>query len=84
MVCLADKLAIAGKIDDQALGVSYVPNAGVSSRDVAHVSSGTEVGKPSSESWCYVSSKFGLCGGLVFADQAEMLRFESKLQLLPG
>jgi hypothetical protein len=41
MICLADKLAIAGNFDDQALGVPYVCNAGGSSWEVAHGSGGT-------------------------------------------
>lgn len=73
MICLADKLVIGGNLDDQALDVPYVCNAGVSSREVAHGSGGTQVRKPSSESSCYGFPKFGLRGGLVFADRAEML-----------
>ena len=73
MICLADKLAIAGNFDDQVLGVPYVCNAGGSSWEVAHGSGGTQVGKPSPESSCYVFPKFGLRSGLVFADRAEML-----------
>ena len=70
---LADKLAIAGNFDDQALGGPLRLQCGGFQLGVAHGSGGTQVASRPLRARAMSFPSSVSEGGLIFADRAEML-----------